>query len=148
MTGLEAIQSHNGFAIAAVGITIVFTALVALALIISQLHKVLSAWENRGALGDAVRGWKKRLGGEKAAQGSSDIEAIREPARQFDLLIRAIGEPFSLPNLIKRAESIGLERVHLTVSRLIECHLIVPDEDGYFRWNHEVYNRFAGQREK
>ncbi|MBS0013577.1 MAG: OadG family protein [Desulfobacterales bacterium] len=148
MTGLEAIQHYNGFAMAGVGITIVFTALVALSLIISQLHKVLLAWENRAAWADAMRRWKRGNGRGTTEKELPDIEAIREPARQFHLLIEFTGEPFSLPVLIKRAESRGLARVHFTVSRLIECHLIVPDEDGYFRWNHEVYNRFSGRRKK
>ena len=45
MTGLEAISAHNGWSIAAVGITIVFTGLTMLCIILSQLYKVLDFWE-------------------------------------------------------------------------------------------------------
>ena len=48
MTGLEAISAHNGWNIAIVGISIVFTGLTVLSLTIAQLHKILSFLENGG----------------------------------------------------------------------------------------------------
>ena len=42
MYGLHAISANNGWAITFVGISIVFTGLVFLALMISQIHKILN----------------------------------------------------------------------------------------------------------
>jgi hypothetical protein len=45
LTGLEAIAAHNGWSIAALGISIVFTGLIILSFTIAQLHKVLDFLE-------------------------------------------------------------------------------------------------------
>ena len=45
--GLEAISAHNGWAMAVVGATIVFTGLVILSFAISQIHRILSFRETR-----------------------------------------------------------------------------------------------------
>ncbi|MCF8035739.1 MAG: hypothetical protein K9K62_02580 [Desulfobacteraceae bacterium] len=148
MTGLEAIFYHNGFAMAAVGITIVFTALVSLSLIISQLHRALFVWDNR-------RSYIKkalRLFSEPKPPESEPVvkyfDNIYESARQFNLLIRATGEPFSLPELIRTAETRGIAHAHSTVSHLIAAGLIVGDGRGYFRWNREAYEQLLRQEPK
>ncbi|MEN8212519.1 MAG: OadG family protein [Thermodesulfobacteriota bacterium] len=46
MYGLEAINANNGWSIAVVGVTIVFSGLVMLSFVISQLHKILDLWKN------------------------------------------------------------------------------------------------------
>ena len=50
MYGFENITANNGWAMAFVGATIVFLGLVVLALVISQIHKVLNLWEKRDEL--------------------------------------------------------------------------------------------------
>jgi Na+-transporting methylmalonyl-CoA/oxaloacetate decarboxylase gamma subunit len=47
LIGIENITSNNGWAMAAVGATIVFLGLVVLSFVISQIHKVLKLWEDR-----------------------------------------------------------------------------------------------------
>lgn len=47
MTGLEAITAQNGWAIASIGAIIVMSALSLLAVVISQVHKVLSFIERK-----------------------------------------------------------------------------------------------------
>ena len=47
MKGFEAIAFFNGWRIAGAGIFIVFTALVTLSFVLSQLHKLLTAWEKK-----------------------------------------------------------------------------------------------------
>lgn len=59
MYGLEAINANNGWAISVVGVTIVFSGLVMLSLVISQLHKVLAIWEDPSKL-KAFFGAKKK----------------------------------------------------------------------------------------
>lgn len=47
MYGFEAISAQNGWFMMLVGITIVLGGLSTLAIIISQLHRVISFYENR-----------------------------------------------------------------------------------------------------
>ena len=50
MIGIENITNNNGWAMAAVGATIVFSGLVVLSFVISQIHKLLKIWDDRGKL--------------------------------------------------------------------------------------------------
>lgn len=143
MKGLEAILYHHGFSVAAAGITIVFTALVTLAVILSQLHRVLSAWDNRKAYFEKARRMFSSPGASEPMPVVTYFDDIHESARQFNLLIRTMGEPFSLPKLIHMAETLGISHAHSTASHLIVTHLIVPDQKGYFRWNQEAYQRLT-----
>ncbi|MCF6246649.1 MAG: hypothetical protein L3J69_04730 [Desulfobacula sp.] len=59
MYGIEAINANNGWAISIVGITIVFSGLVTLSSVISQLHKVLAIWEDPSKI-KALFGAKKK----------------------------------------------------------------------------------------
>ncbi len=151
MTGIDAILYHNGFGMAAVGITIVFTALVVLSLVISQLHKLLIIWDDRETyINKACRFFSvlKPKGGLVPKKAKKESKAayvinIKESSRQFSILIQSIGEPFSLPELIRIAESLGIERPYSTVSHLIAGNLIIPDQKGFFLWNHEAYNSLS-----
>src|SRR6056297_1504342 len=112
MTGIEAIVHHNGFSMAAVGITIVFTALVTLSILIAQLHKLLILWDNRktwvAKARGLVRGAAKTSGTEQPPPLKRDLHDLNEEARQFNMLIRTMGEPFALPELIRMAQTCGL----------------------------------------
>ena len=48
MFGFDNITANNGWAMAAVGATIVFAGLVVLSFVISQIYKILELWEKRG----------------------------------------------------------------------------------------------------
>lgn len=140
MTGLEAIAAHNGWNIAIVGVTIVFSGLTLLAIVISQLHKVLDLWENRGKL----RGTCEIPPPGADREGEIDLSRLpiapdtEESARQVRMLADRIGEPFSLPRLLESAETCGLMRPHSTLNELIEAEIIIPDGKGYYLWNPSV----------
>ncbi len=146
MTGIDAIVHHNGFAMAAVGITIVFTALVTLSLVISQLHKLLLIWDDRRTYVKKVRHVfsSAKPTEARSPQANEEIlglhyfDDIRESSRQFRILIQAMGEPFSLPELIRIAQSFGITHAYSTVSHLIVNHFIVPDGNGFYRWNQDA----------
>ena len=148
MTGIDAIIHHNGFAMSAVGITIVFSALVTLSLIISQLHKLLTLWDDRRAYGKKLRDFfsiaKPPVSRPPRADAQDSeiqyFDDIHESSRQFQILIEAMGEPFALPALIRIAESFGINHAYSTVSHLIVNNLIVPDGNGFFVWNQDAYN--------
>lgn len=146
MKGLDSILLHNGFSMAAVGVTIVFTSLVALALAISQIHRLLFIYDNRKAY--AKRGinlftFRRE---SKAESAVIDFQTVHEPARQFHLLVQTMGEPFSLPKLISRAESLGIRHPHLKASNLILSSLITPDQQGFFQWNDKLYGNLKRRK--
>ncbi|MBC2717490.1 MAG: OadG family protein [Desulfobacteraceae bacterium] len=139
MKGLEAIAFYNGWNISATGVCIVFTALVSLSFIISQLHKCLTIWEKRDEYikkaGKLFSRPKKKVPRRKIKVS----ENFNESARQFHVLTQSMKDPFSLPKLIMLAKKIDLGRPHSTVNALLSARLIVPDGKGLYYWDHDVY---------
>ena len=110
MTGLEAISAHNGWNIAIVGISIVFTGLTVLSLTIAQLHKILNFLENGG---------KAKQKTEMPVEPVCIIlpQGVQESARHFKLLIDYMGQPFPLPKLLEFAEKCGLKNRRISAIR-------------------------------
>lgn len=139
MKGLEAIAFHNGWNISAAGIFIVFSALVTLSFIISQLHKILMIWEQKEAYFKKLRRLFTRPRKTTAPFKIKASETFIESARQFNLLVQSMKEPFSLPKLITLAQKIDLVRPFSTVHQLLSVNIIVPDGKGFYYWDHEAY---------
>jgi len=134
--GLEAIEANNGWAISAVGISIVFTGLVLLSLSISRIHKLLEIWENR----DNISLFKKKNPQSEAPTPRFLTERERESADQFYLLIKTMDDHFSLPRLLYLAEISGIERPHSNLSRLLKTKIIKPDLDGFYLFDKDMHN--------
>lgn len=133
MTGLDAIAAANGWSIAAVGVSIVFTGLSVLSLMISQLHKLLTFWENRDRFFASFR--KRRVEAPPAEALIPVPGDIREAARNFRMLAERMEEPFSLPRLLEDAVRCGISHPHATLNELILSRILVPDGEGWYRWN-------------
>jgi hypothetical protein len=134
MTGLDAISACNGWSLAAVGISIVFTGLVILSLTIAQLHKILAFWENRDQFYARLR--KKRDEEPTAEEMCIAVPGdIQESVRNFKMLSDRMVEPLSLPKLLESAVLCGVANPHSTLDKLILHDIIVPDGEGYCRWN-------------
>ena len=139
MKGFEAINFYNGWSISATGIFIVFTALCTLSFIISQLHKILIVWEKKDHY---IKKAKKLFAPPKRTATRHKIKAgetFNESARQFNLLIRSMKDPFSLPKLIMLAQKIDIAHPFSTVNELLSTKLIVPDGKGYYSWDQDAY---------
>ena len=135
MYGLEAISTHNGWAMAVAGVVIVFSALVVLSATIAQFHKVLNFLDDRAASFQNGKGLQKASGAESfAASDPLILQNLAVSTRQFRLISDRIGEPFPLPKLLDLAELSGLPRPHSTINDLLKAGLIVPDGKGYFFW--------------
>lgn len=119
---------------AAVGISIVFTGLVVLSLAISQLHKILAFWEDRDSFYERFR---KKQDKKPAIEDSCIVVPgnIQEPARNFKMLADRMDEPFALPKLLEDAVRCGMAHPHSTLNKLILSDIIIPDGEGYYRWN-------------
>ena len=136
LLGLKAISAQNGWEYALLGASIVFSGLVLLSFVLSQLHKLLYLWENRSSIGQRL---KERWKNEAADAGPETTKPetssdLMESRRQYQLLVERIGEPFALPRLLRLAERSGLHRPHATINKLLRAGVILPDENGYYTW--------------
>ena len=141
MNGLDAINANNGWAIAAVGIIIVFAGLVILAFIISQLHKVLAFIENPKRF--EFLSSKKSNGKEDEFVLSSLLKDQKESAKQLFLLVKTMEEHFSLPKLIRLAEISNIEKPYTNINNLLDSGIVEPDSKGYFLWNEDRFKKLV-----
>ena len=134
MYGFAAISAANGWAMAALGICIVFTALALLSFVISKLYRVLDLWEHRQ---DYLS--KRRTTGLESSEETAALPPVLtgdldQAARHYRLLTARLGSPFSLPRLLVLAEKTGQYRPHATLNDLIRQGWIVPDGTGLYNW--------------
>mgnify|MGYP000630282012 CR=1 FL=1 len=133
MLDFNAISEHNGWSISIVGITIVFSGLVALSIVVSQLHKMLMAWENR-------KTWLKRLKAFLLGKGSiqpgledAPFEVL-EDAKNLSLLSPFLPEPFSSEDLFEMAEKRGIDIRQYSIHYLTDSGYLKLDNQGNYFW--------------
>lgn len=130
MYGIDAINAVNGWAMAAVGALIVFSGLVVLSFVISQLHKFVPLLEKFDG--------KKVESEGKASQispPSTRPPDIREQAALFQPIIESIGPSFPLSELYSKAQEHNIPHPHLTISAFRDAGILVPLGDGIFSWD-------------
>ncbi|MCP4356375.1 MAG: OadG family protein [Proteobacteria bacterium] len=146
--GFDAITNQNGWAMALVGVSIVFSGLLILSLSIAQLHKVLDIWEKKGDV------YKKIV--EKREQKAKKVKAYKDltvtewleiSVKQFNILVQAMDDPFSLPVLLDVAQKRGLLRPHSALTEFLKIELIIPDGNGYYRWDKRVFRNILKKGE-
>lgn len=158
MYGIEAINEANGWSLAALGILVVFSSLVILSIIISQLHKVLILWEKRKNLWPGNQIPEKseapesqqphpEIGDEKESSPSGETQALPHPhtspedineiAAIWAPLALELGDPFRLTDLYKTAAKHNFPHPHLTINRLRRENIILPADDGMFTFRHK-----------
>ena len=146
MYGLEAINASNGWAISVVGVTIVFTGLVMLSLVIAQLHKVLALWENPSKIKAFFKAKQPKEQPEKLQEKQISDHAIftenqQEVAKQFALLVRTMEDHFSLPRLLHLAQISDLKDPCSNLNKLLKTKIIVPDGSGFFTWDKNMFDK-------
>ena len=137
MLGLEAINANNGWAISALGVSIVFSGLILLSFSVSQIHKLLNLWDNRSKLFQLMKD-KSEDQSEKTQNQNMDEKVCHpkgfdEAVKQVKLIINRIGEPFSLPKLLTIAINHGMHCAHSTLNFLLTEGIIEPVGDGFYR---------------
>jgi hypothetical protein len=141
--GLQAITAHNGWAMALAGALIVFSGLVVLSFVISQIHKVLLFFEKKPVdfQNDLERPDieppEDKLGLSLPKQFPADI---REIARLYKPLVEALGETFCLSELYEILRKNDFPHPHITLTALRESEILIPDGDGVFTWNPPTEN--------
>lgn len=131
MYGLDAITTHNGWAMAVIGASIVFSGLIILSALISQLHKLANLIENRKKV--EIPG-TETLPAETVAptlSGQFDTDAAIVPFRAASA---ALSESFLLADLHQLARKMDLPHPHLTLSALRQKGELIDDGAGLFRW--------------
>lgn len=129
--GFDAISTHNGWAMAITGAMIVFSGLIILSGLISQLHKLAELLEKR----------------TRVKATDTDTPVVETPlpvhASQFNIdaaivpfraASAALSEPFELSDLHQLARKMDLPHPHLTLSALRQKGELVDDGAGLYRW--------------
>lgn len=120
------------------GALIVFSGLVVLSFVISQLHKVLMFFE-------------KKSGGAEPYPEIPIVEPsedkpefllpepfptdINEIVLLFSPLLETLGESFHLSELYETLRKNDFPHPHLTLTALRESKILIPEGDGIFTWN-------------
>ncbi|MBW2620680.1 MAG: OadG family protein [Deltaproteobacteria bacterium] len=121
-----------------VGALIVFSGLVVLSLVISQLHKVLMFFEKKPVdfqqdrETPSVEQPEDKPGLLLPKQFPSDINEI---VRLYKPLVEALGETFYLSKLYEILRKNNFPHPHITLTALRESEILIPDGDGVFTWN-------------
>ena len=138
MIGIENITNNNGWAIAAVGASIVFSGLVILSFVISQIHKILQLWEDREKY---LNRFKKQAPLDDVDEFETliyeerHLPEVDELIRTYSLLAEKLKEPFKLSELFEIANQADMPHPHLSIQRLQEADVLVAQGDGTFTWN-------------
>jgi hypothetical protein len=138
--GLENITNNDGWAIAAVGASIVFSGLVVLSFVISQIHKILQMWDDREKY---LNRFKKPVSADGAEEFDTQVYEERhlppvdELASTYRPLVEKLQRPFKLSELHKIANQMDLPHPHLSIQRLQEAEILIIDDDGTFTWNEQ-----------
>ena len=107
MYGFENISANNGWAMAAVGATIVFLGLVVLSFVISQIHKILNLWEKR----DTPKEQPAEVS-TAAVQGPAYkthyLPSLEELISIYRPLVQQLKEPFDIPQLFAISKKMDL----------------------------------------
>ena len=137
MTGFEAIAHHNGWMMAALGAVIVFIGLAVLSFVISQLPKIFSFFEKKGAgESSAPVVEKEKAAPEKTAVPAPALESTdpKEIAKQIEPLVSTLQAPFQLSDLYRLCRENDLPHPHLSLSCLQREGFLQPQGDGAFTW--------------
>ena len=141
MQGFEAISHYNGWAMAIVGASIVFSGLVVLSFAISQIHRLLMFWEDRDIYLQRTRNFKNRILNKNhkgLIKEESLLDDINITAQAYIPLVDQLGKSFQLVDLYHLAQENDLPHPHLTITKFRNEKLIIPEGDGFFTWSFQL----------
>ena len=125
------------------GALIVFSGLVVLSFVISQLHKVLMFFEKKST---GVQQETEIPAVERPEVTPGFIlpkpfpEDIHEIVQLYTPLVETLGESFYLSELYEILRKNDFPHPHLTLTALRESEILIPDGDGVFNWNPPIEN--------
>ncbi len=128
LTGLEAISHHNGWAMAAVGASIVLSGLAILATIISQLHKFVFLLEKKEAARVEIPQTEQQI----VSVTTVDPLNLENLVEVYKPLIAEMEAEFELSELYALAQKYHLPHPHLSICRLREAGKLQVVSEGIF----------------
>ena len=138
MYGLEAINAANGWAMAYTGAIIVFSGLVVLSFVVSQLNRILGFWES------FIKNFKPTQQSKQTDEIKDEDtfvvphcvpSDINKAAQYYSPVIKELEQPFELTSLYAISQQKGFPHPHITISCFRQANILVPEGDGLFRWN-------------
>ena len=132
MYGLDAINAHNGWAMAIAGALIVMSGLSVLSFIISQLHKVLGLMENRTK--NEKDDQPSAPAPIPAVTADHDLSNLEGSLSCYCDETASLGSAFTLQDLFTVFQQCDFPHPHLTIRSLKEEGFLVPADDGKFSW--------------
>jgi len=135
LTGFANITATNGWAMAATGAFIVFVGLVALAFVISQLHKLLLIFERWTQSASKDRKGVDAATRETPAFSPPSILALDELKIIYRPLAEQLGEWFELAQLYELSRKMDLPHPHISIRQLREANILLSNDRGQFCWN-------------
>ncbi len=138
MFGIDNITANNGWAMAAVGATIVFLGLVALSFVISQIHKILDLMEKKEAsqmTPETAQPAPKVPQTKPSAIRTAHLPSAVELIPIYRPLVEQLDDPFELSQLYEISHKMDLAHPHLSIRQLWEANVLISRGDGTFTWN-------------
>jgi hypothetical protein len=132
MYGLEAINAHNGWAMALAGACIVLTGLAVLSFIISQFPKFVGYFE-KSAPAEPSPSVEPEPAPVRWAEPEMP-EDLEEAAALYGPLIRTLGDEFKLEALYALFREQNLPHPHITIRNFWNEGLLKQTESGAFLW--------------
>ncbi len=134
MYGLEAINAHNGWAMAITGPLIVMSGLIILSIIISQLHKLVAIFDKKAEQTTEPPIKNKVKSKNEISVPKILPNDILETAKIYQALIDKLEQPFELSDLYKVAAQNNFPHPILTVNRLRGAEILISEGEGLFIW--------------
>jgi hypothetical protein len=133
---------------AVAGALIVFSGLVVLSYVISQLHKVLLFWEKKHSVfinNHIINNHKMPENDEPEEAPKLPVPRdfptdLDEAACLYQPLIEEVGETFYLSDLYDIARKNDFPHPHITLTAFRDSEILVPYGDGVFGWNPHTEN--------
>ena len=120
------------------GAIIVFSGLVVLSFVVSQLNRILGFWES-------LIKYFKPTQQSKQTDEIKDEDTfvvphcvpsdINKAAQYYSPVIKELDQPFELTSLYAISQQKGFPHPHITISCFRQANILVPEGDGLFRWN-------------
>jgi len=141
--GFDNITANNGWAMAVIGASIVFSGLVVLSFVISQIHKILELWEKRGIKVETPKEAPTTSSGPKVQDPASKVHylpSVNDLISIYRPLAGQLKEPFELTELFEISNKMDLAHPHLSIKQLWDAGVLIAQGDGSFIWNKQQGN--------
>ena len=134
MYGIEAINAHNGWAMALAGALIVMSGLAVLSFIISKLHTILEFMQRKTQGDPAESGSVPAASKTAAPVADHDLSNLEPSVSCYCAESAKLGQTFNLQDLFSVFNACDYPHPHLTIRSLKEQGYLVPAGEDRYSW--------------